>query len=225
MGLKTKAIGLAQPSSQAIQAQVLDIGSVEEEQNNDISFNSPELLPTSKTLVDHANVKELSSSNEETHVDGELSSSNEETQTDNCKFTLEPPAMVILDSSMGDMFVERGYAVVEVEEPSAVLDLALVRVDLAEDFQGTVPTIESRNSMLHEESESRLSVVDYHSHEVAQHKAEPVSPLVCELLAVVVPTTILVAPEKPHNTSFEWVNNQYRGLCELVGFPLDSHEK
>ena len=225
VGLKTKAIGLAQPSSQAIQAQVLDIGPVEKEQNNDISFNSPELLPTSKTLVDHANVKELSSSNEETHVDGELSSSDEETQADDCDFTLETPAMAILDSSMGDMFVERGYAVVEVEEPSAVLDLALVRVDLAEDFQGTVPTIESRNSMLHEESESRLSVVDYHSHEVAQHNAELVSPLVCELLAMVVPTTILVAPKKPHNTGFEWVNNQYRGLCELVGFPLDSHEK
>ncbi len=150
VGLKTKAIGLAQPSSRAIQAQVLDIGSVEEEQNNDISFNSLELFPTSKTLVNHADVKELSSSNEETHVDEELSSSDEETQADDCEFTLETPAMAILDSSMGDMFVERGYAMVEVEEPSAVLDLALVRVDLAEDFQGTVPTIESRNSMLHE---------------------------------------------------------------------------
>ncbi len=49
--------------------------------------------------------------------------------------------------------------------------------------------------------------------------------MVCEPLAVVVPTTILAAPEKPHNTGSEWVNNQYRGLCELVGFPLDSHEK
>jgi hypothetical protein len=79
--------------------------------------------------------------------------------------------------------------------------------------------------MLHGDSESRLLVVDYHSNEVAQHEEEPVSPMVCEPLAVVVPTTIPAAPEKPHNTSSEWVNNQYQGLCELVGFPLDSHEK
>jgi hypothetical protein len=225
VSLKTKAIGLAQPSNRAIQAQALDIESVEEEQDNDSLCNPLEPSPTPKTWVDHVDVKEPGSTEEETHADGELSSSDEETQADDGEFILENTTTAILDNPMGDMFVEHGYAAVEMEEPSAVLDLALVQVDLAEDFQGIVPTIECGISMIHEESESRLSVVDHHSDEVAQHEAELVSPLVCEPLAVVVPTTILDAPEKPHSTGSEWVNDQYRGLCELVGFPLDSHEK
>ena len=77
MGLKTKAISLAQPNSRATQAQALDIGLVEEEQ--DKSFNFPESLPTPKTLVDHDDVKELGSSDEETHAAEELSSSYEHT--------------------------------------------------------------------------------------------------------------------------------------------------
>ncbi len=132
VGLKTKAIGLAQPNSRATQAQALGIGSVEEEQ--DKSFNFPESSPTPKTLVDHDDVKELGSSDEETHAAGELSSSDEDTQADNCEFPLETPVMPILDGSMGDTSMECGYAAVEVEEPSVGLDLALVRVDLAEDF-------------------------------------------------------------------------------------------
>ena len=111
--------------------------------------------------------------------------------------------MPILDGSMGDTSVECGYVAVEVEEPSVGLDLALVRVDLAEDFQGTVPTIEPGISMLHGDSESQLLVVDYHSNEVAQHEEEPVSPMVYEPLAVVLPITILAAPKKPHNIGSE----------------------
>ena len=165
VGLKTKAIGLAQPSNWVItQAQVLEIGSVDKKQDNDISLPSPEHSPTSSTLVDHVDERELGSSDEETHADGELGSSDEETHADGLKFTLETPTMAISYNPMGDMFMELGCTAVEVEEPSSVLDLALIRVDLAEDFQGTVPAFESGISLVHEESDPRLLAMDYHSH-------------------------------------------------------------
>jgi hypothetical protein len=139
----------------------------------------------------------------------------------------------IFRSSIGDAIVEPDYAAMVVEEPSFVTDLALVRVDLAKDFPSTAHAFESGSSMLlcsnQEDPDSRLSVLERHSQtEVVQCQAEPLSPLVCEPLAVVAPPTVPTAPGKPHTAGSDrsnWVNTQYRGLCELVGFPLDSHEQ
>uniref|UniRef100_A0A2N9F7C8 Reverse transcriptase domain-containing protein n=1 Tax=Fagus sylvatica TaxID=28930 RepID=A0A2N9F7C8_FAGSY len=67
----------------------------------------------------------------------------------------------------------------------------------------------------------------HHSQTVmTQCEAEPSAPLTCEPLAVVAPPNVSVAPRKPHSLDRStWVNTQYKGICELMGFPLESHEQ
>uniref|UniRef100_A0A2N9IJZ1 Reverse transcriptase domain-containing protein n=1 Tax=Fagus sylvatica TaxID=28930 RepID=A0A2N9IJZ1_FAGSY len=121
---------------------------------------------------------------------------------------------------MVDAFEEPRCAEVVRPESSFVTDLALVRVD---DF------IEAESSMIlfHEEPDSQLSVMEHHSQTVmTQCEAEPIAPLTCEPLAVVAPPNVSVAPRKPHSLDRStWVNTQYKGICELMGFPLESHEQ
>ena len=228
VGLKTKAIGLAQQSNQVItQAQLMENGSVDKKKDVEPSVQCPEQSLPSSPAVDHVDEKEdLDSSDEESHADEELEYSDEEIQADDLESTLEKLATESSHNPMGELLMEPGCTAVEEEEPRAMMDLALVRVDLAEDVQGTVTDLESGSSLVHEEYDPRFEEVACHSQlEVAQDEAEPISPLVCEPLAVLAPTTILAAPGKPHSTGSEWVNTQYRGICELMGFPLDSHGK
>jgi hypothetical protein len=118
---------------------------------------------------------------------------------------------------MVEAFEEPGCAEVVMPEPSFVTDLVLVRVDLAADLPDTD----------HEEPDSQLSVMEHHSQTVrSQCEAEPTAPLTCEPLAVVAPPKVSVAPRKPHSLDRStWVNTQYKGICELMGFPLESHEQ
>ena len=126
---------------------------------------------------------------------------------------------------------ESGVDVMVAEEPSYTTELAMVQVDLAETIQGPVEALESESSLLswytQEEPIAWPSVTEQKSHDV-QGETELISPMVCEPLAVVAPSTTLDEPgksHKPDSARSEWVNTQYRGLCELVGFPLDTHEK
>ena len=56
--------------------------------------------------------------------------------------------------------------------------------------------------------------------------ADPPSPLIYTLLAIVAPS---MAPDSFGTPLLKeqskWVNHQYCGMCKLVGFPLDSHEQ
>uniref|UniRef100_A0A2N9IL89 Reverse transcriptase zinc-binding domain-containing protein n=1 Tax=Fagus sylvatica TaxID=28930 RepID=A0A2N9IL89_FAGSY len=134
----------------------------------------------------------------------------------------------ISQAPMGDAIEDLGYVTVTVEEPKTVMDLALVRLDLAEEFRGTAQELEARN-LNHEESESWIPLLEGHSQfEMVQCEVEPLSPMVCEPLAVVAPPTVPALTGKSHTKGSNrstWVDDQYRGLCELVGFSLDSHEK
>jgi hypothetical protein len=61
---------------------------------------------------------------------------------------------------------------------------------------------------------------------MTQCEAKPIAPLTCEPLAVVAPPNVSVAPRKLHSLDRStWVNTQYKGICELMGFPLESHEQ
>ena len=133
----------------------------------------------------------------------------------------------------GEVIVESGCDAMVAEEPSYTTELAMVQVDLAETIQGPVEALESESSLLswytQEEPIAWPSVTEQKSHDaLVQGETEPISPMVCEPLAVVAPSTTLDEPgksHKPDSARSEWVNTQYRGLCELVGFPLDTHEK
>jgi hypothetical protein len=120
-----------------------------------------------------------------------------------------PLVEVLPITSMVDAFEEPGCAEVLMPEPSFVTDLALVQVDLAAEL----PVIEAES--------------EHHSQTVmSQCEAEPSASLTCEPLAVVAPPNVLVAPRKPHSLDRStWVNTQYKGICELMGFPLESHEQ
>jgi hypothetical protein len=55
------------------------------------------------------------------------------------------------------------------------------------------------------------------------------SPLRCEPLAIIEPIDqrVMALGNTPikENARSKWVNRQYRGMCKLVGFPIDSHEQ
>uniref|UniRef100_A0A2N9HPF7 Endonuclease/exonuclease/phosphatase domain-containing protein n=1 Tax=Fagus sylvatica TaxID=28930 RepID=A0A2N9HPF7_FAGSY len=126
---------------------------------------------------------------------------------------------------MIDAFEEPGCVEVVMPEPSFVTDLDLVRVDLAAELPDTDHVIEAESLMI--EPDSQLSVMEHHSQTVmTQCEAEPSDPLTCEPLAVVAPPNVSVTPRKPHSLDRStWVNTQYKGICELMGFPLESHEQ
>ena len=126
-----------------------------------------------------------------------------------------PSAEVIVESC-GDVTV--------VEEPSYTTELAMVQVDLAETTQGPVEALESESPLL---PIAWPSVTEQNSHDV-QGETELSSPMVCEPLAEIEPSNTRDEPGKTQKSDLarlDWVNTQYRGLCELVGFPLDTHEK
>uniref|UniRef100_A0A2N9HG92 Endonuclease/exonuclease/phosphatase domain-containing protein n=1 Tax=Fagus sylvatica TaxID=28930 RepID=A0A2N9HG92_FAGSY len=122
----------------------------------------------------------------------------------------EPNVEDLEDGEIDGDEIGPGSAEVVRPEPSFVTDLALVRVDLAADLP-----------------DSQLSVMEHHSQpERTKCETEPTAPLICEPLAVVAPPNVSVAPRKPHNLDRStWVNIKYKGICELMGFPLESHEQ
>jgi hypothetical protein len=100
VGLKTKAVGLAQPINRALtQTQFVDIGLVDEKQDKVSSEQGPEPSHTSNVMADHSAYKELSSS-DETHDDDECS--------------LENSTPAFSHSLMGAAIVEPGCTAVEV---------------------------------------------------------------------------------------------------------------
>jgi hypothetical protein len=54
---------------------------------------------------------------------------------------------------------------------------------------------------------------------------EPVSPLLCAPIAMVVPSRVLTVFEKPVPEPSQWVKSRHKGFCKLVGFPIESHEQ
>ena len=133
----------------------------------------------------------------------------------------EEASTPISHAPKGEAMDDPSYAPQVVEEPRATMDLALVQVDLAEEIQDTAQTSEP-GSFTQEEAGSWLSVLESQDQiEVVHGETEPFSPMICEPLAVIAPPLVTVVPGKPDSDRSTWVNQHYRGLCELVGFPLD----
>uniref|UniRef100_A0A2N9GXU6 Reverse transcriptase domain-containing protein n=1 Tax=Fagus sylvatica TaxID=28930 RepID=A0A2N9GXU6_FAGSY len=167
----------------------------------------------------------------------------------------EAPGRSLGDSELSSVPPVNFEVTVRVEEPRAITDLTLARVDLEEEIQDTAQTGSETQS--HNDMKSRLdhdtgvpsvevpipitSMVDAFEEpgcaevvmpepslvtDLALCEAEPSAPLTCEPLAVVAPPNVSVAPRKPHSLDRStWVNTQYKGICELMGFPLESHEQ
>ena len=132
---------------------------------------------------------------------------------------------IVKGVSPGEATEDPIYAPPVVEEPRDIMDLALIRVDLAEEIQVTAQ-ISEPGCFTQEEAGSWLPVLESQDQiEVVHGETEPLSPMICDPLAVIAPPMVTVAPGKPDSDRSTWVNQHYRGLCELVGFPLDSHEK
>ena len=65
--------------------------------------------------------------------------------------------------------------------------------------------------------------------DVTECGEEPISPLICEPLAIIEPSTqdganMGFIPVKKKARS-KWVNSHYQDFCKLVGFPIDTHEE
>ena len=123
------------------------------------------------------------------------------------------------------------------EDPRPATELPLVRVDLVKGFSGKDFFTEPVGPLLLFSNpgivdfDSMLAVLEFQpQNEVAQCdcEQESLSPMICEPLAMVAPVIASDSLGKKHTIESEWskwVNHQYRGICKLVGFPIDSHEE
>ena len=126
--------------------------------------------------------------------------------------------------------------------PSESMSHALVRVDLAENIH-----FEELDEVLGLGSTLELAVpsvsmgleledMDYVARppiqELSETNADPQSPMVCKPLAIIEPSEqkMLVPGNsgekiRKGGKRSKWVNHQYREICKLMGFPIDSHEQ
>ena len=68
--------------------------------------------------------------------------------------------------------------------------------------------------------------------EMTEFDAEPQSPMVCKPLAIIEPSVQKVmlsgnsgGKMRRGGKRSKWVNHQYKEICKLMGFPIDSHEQ
>jgi hypothetical protein len=121
-------------------------------------------------------------------------------------------------------------------------DLALVRVELAVTSQNDTHAGALALGFTHEqeipsdivglESEYMDSDVRSPIRELSVYDAEPQSPMVCKPLAIIEPLVQTAVVSGNSGRKFQrgrrrskWVNQQYKEICKLMGFPIDSHEE
>jgi hypothetical protein len=124
---------------------------------------------------------------------------------------------------VGEDSDEAGYTLTETEElvPPDSTSLALVRVDLAVG-DGVMVAEEVDGGA---EGPSGALDLDYSTPTeegkqlVPAELEDPQSPIICTPLAMLEPS------DTKGSERSKQVKRQYRGMCKLVGFPLDSHEQ
>jgi hypothetical protein len=124
---------------------------------------------------------------------------------------------------VGEDSDEAGYTSTEKEElaPPDSTSLALVRVDLAVG-EGVMVAKEVDGGA---EGPSGALDLDYGipteegKQLVPAELEDPQSPIICTPLAMLEPS------DSKGSERSKRVKRQYRGMCKLVGFPLDSHEQ
>ena len=119
---------------------------------------------------------------------------------------------------------------------------SLVRVDLAENIHlgdlngalilGSMLELDVPSAIRGLELEAMDSVAHPPVLELSEINADPQSPMVCKPLAIIEPSEQKVMV--PGNSGgkirrggkrSKWVNHQYREICKLMGFPINSHEQ
>ena len=122
------------------------------------------------------------------------------------------------------------------------LSRSLVRVNLAENIHledldralvlGSTLELAVPSVIMGLEFEDMDSVACSPVLELSEIDADPQSPMVCKPLAIIEPSEQKVMV--PGNSGekirrgekrSKWVNHQYREICKLMGFPIDSHEQ
>jgi hypothetical protein len=137
--------------------------------------------------------------------------------------TTEEPEPTLVAHWVGEDNDKAGYASAETEEvaPPDSTDLALVRVDLAVG-EGVMVAKEVDGGA---KGPSGVLDLDYGNPTEERKKLVPVeledpqSPITC------IPLAMLEPSESKGSERSKRVKRQYRSMCKLVGFPLDSHEQ
>lgn len=133
---------------------------------------------------------------------------------------------------------------VETVDPNAPSSLSLVRVDLAERFSSQLVAHDevmvlglNQDTVAHPEVvgleiEYKANAVHTSVMDLLAFDAEPQSLLVCKPLAIIEPPVQKAVFSGSSGEAisnglerYKWVNHQYRGICKLMGFPIDSHEQ
>jgi hypothetical protein len=126
--------------------------------------------------------------------------------------------------------------------PSESMSHALVRVDLAEKIHfeeldealvlGSTLELDVPSVSMGLELEDMDYVARAPVQELSETNADPQSPMVCKPLAIIEPSeqkTLVLGNSgekiRKGGKRSKWVNHQYREICKLMGFPIDSHEQ
>jgi hypothetical protein len=152
------------------------------------------------------------------------------------------PSLVLYSVAAAVSKVIRSNPVVESEPDKCKTSLiSTVSVDLAledtnmesRDDTMSLTVLESRQELIASTIASGLELVlrsdDNQFQLLDSPECAEVPPLLCVPLAIIEPLDQeVVAPGITlikGNAHSKWVNRQYRALCKLVGFPIDSHEQ
>jgi hypothetical protein len=151
---------------------------------------------------------------------GELLVDGEADEAGVATLAFEPKSMAQSDTEEDD---EVRCTSLEAEEldPLDISSLSLVRVDLA---VGVLVVVED---VVDGVESSRMALDLMYSPPIDNGKVlvsaeldeDLQSPLVCTPLAILDPL------DTKGSKRSKWVNRQYRGICKLMGFPIDSHEQ
>ena len=151
---------------------------------------------------------------------GELLIDGEADEVGVAMLAFEPKLMAQLDTEEDDEVLCTSLEAEELD-PLDILSLSLVRVDLAVGVpvvvEDVVDGVESSRMAL--DLMYSPPIDDGKVLVLAELDEDLQSPLVCTPLAILDPLDTKGLEQS------KWVNRQYRGICKLMGFPIDSHEQ
>ena len=204
--------------------------------------------PTDPFDVDYIRKGELPQNQME--ASGEAESEVNSTGQPDEPIDTDPAVAVLSKEEAGSVYFDVEIEVILCDPPPVKVAMApsdsssrsLVRVDLAENFHhddldgalvlGSIIELAIPSAIVGLELEYMESVARSLVLELLEIDSEPQSPMVCKLLAIIEPfgQKVMVLGylgEKIQRGGkrSKWVNQQYREICKLKGFPIDSHEQ
>jgi hypothetical protein len=175
-----------------------------------------------------------------TEVSGEVEAEINSTGQVEDPIETNPPVVVLTEEEEGLVYFENendpcgSPPLLVTMTPSESSSRSLVRVDLAENIHHA-PVVGSSLEIAAPHAPVGMEFdMDPAARvlELTEFDAEPQSPMVCKPLAIIEPSVQKVmlsgnsgGKMRRGGKRSKWVNDQYKEICKLMGFPIDNHEQ